>query len=128
MGFNRKYILITAILLANMLFAPYAFAGEFLTTLTNLINTLPVASTLFPNSIGAFLCDIRRLMCPNGGIVITIIAVNVFMIGIMILNNKISWSYVVMMTAFAILLADPEMLASQVLGITGFFPNICLCL
>ena len=144
----RSLILIS-VLFAGVLFAGTAMAedgvldlgGSMLgDQLENVVNSMPVYSTILPGSAGALLCDIVNLIrCSD--ISIVIIATTIFIMGMMTINQKMTWGYTVMMTCFIVAFTKPAAIAKSVMFIgifglkldfmtepLGWFVDFCVCI
>ncbi len=119
--------------------AAKANIGDFVNTpdsIEGLLNNVPWASTLLPGSIGALLCDIRKLFCP-GPLITTIAATAIFVLGLMVINQKLKWPYAILIIGFILILANPRPLAHHLVsnaffginlgGGFGNFLDICVC-
>ncbi len=144
----RSLILIS-VLFAGVLFAGAAMAedglldlggGMLADQLENVVNSMPVYSTILPGSAGALLCDIVNLIrCSD--ISIVIIATTIFIMGMMTINQKMTWGYTVMMTCFIVAFTKPAAIAKSVMFISifgldmdfmnaplGWFVDFCVCI
>jgi hypothetical protein len=97
------------------------------------INPETIPATLAKGSISALLCGFRLLLC--GQVAIVIIATAIFVMGMMIMNRKLSWQYAILMISFIVLFTMPEVLVGMIshLDIFGldlplhFFSDVCTC-
>jgi uncharacterized membrane protein YgcG len=99
------------------------------------LNGVNIYSQVFRGSMGAFLCDIRRLFC--GPLTQVLLATGIFTIGILVLTQKITWGYVIMFTAVSTIFVKPEILTDELSTVPiigglpplefGFINNLCVC-
>ncbi len=89
------------------------FYDVLLVASTNDINAAPWYTTFFPESIAAFICDIRRLFCGNVSLVI--ISTAIFLSGILILNRRMTWTWGIIIVLAATALVNAESLVGYIL-------------
>lgn len=104
-----------------------------------LVQEFPLYSTIFPGSMGAFLCDIRCMF--KGPLGAVIVATAIFIMGVTVLIGKFKWPSLVLITFCIIIFTSAEVITeaianSSFLGsvnngntqIMSFFPQMCQCL
>lgn len=89
--------------------------------ITDYINGAPVYSTIFPESMAAFLCDIRRLFC--GKLTVAIVGVAVFISGLLILNGRMTWTWGMIIIVCSILLLRAESATDYILQYSVHIPG-----
>ena len=100
--------------------------NQGLALLDGAIDGIPWYSMLFPGSMAAILCDIRRFL--SGEVTMVIVATAIFIIGLMVLTNRINWGYIVLVIICSFILTNPEYLTRAIMGpVFGQLTRLCLC-
>jgi len=108
--------------------------GDFLQNIQDIpgeVNEVPLYSMIFSDSMAAYLCDIRRVFC--GKFVVTIIAVSIFVAGLLVLNGKMTWTYAIIIISAAVLIVKADSLTGAILAETfglidlSIMSELCVC-
>ncbi len=129
MGKRKVTVYLLGIFLSLLIISVPSFSGatstdDLLGSMNNLVQNAPVYSAVMPGSIAAILCDFRRMFWTELGQVI--VAVAVFVIGLMTITGKMKPMYAVLIIAVAIVFTHPEYVSKAVIHgmLTGDFADI----
>jgi hypothetical protein len=99
-----------------------------------IINPVTAPAAIAKGSMAALLCGFRWLFC--GEIITVFVASSIFMMGIGILTQKLSWPFAFVMVTFIVILAYPEQItkmaieSAKLFGLEktlAKFADVCVC-
>ena len=109
--------------------------------LSGLLQEFPLYSSIFPGSMGAFLCDTRCMF--KGPLGAVIVATAIFIMGVTILIGKFKWPTMILIVFCIAIFSSAEVITEAVINssflgvinvsgneipIMGFIPQMCECL
>jgi type IV secretory pathway VirB2 component (pilin) len=110
-------------------------------SMSGLVQEFPLYSTIFPGSMGGFLCDTRCMF--KGPLGAVIVATAIFIMGVTILIGKFKWPTMILIVFCIAIFSSAEVITEAVINssflgvinvsgneipIMGFMPKMCQCL
>lgn len=129
--------LLSVILTVQSAYAGPAVPGTFTDIAASVMNPSTIPMNFFDGTVAAVICTIRLQLC--GKVELVIVATAIVILGFLILANKMSWTYALLISICIILFIHPEILVVPILRIfMGFdipvvsdglavFGRICTC-
>ena len=116
----KRSSFILLLLLAQLVIVDHAFAGAVVSgAISGALNTNTIPSSLMPGSMAALLCGFRWLFC--GQVLLVIVATAVFVMGLLLMSQKLTWQYALLIIVFTSMLTMPEKLVIVVVHSGEFF-------